>query len=173
MKTLSEQLSRYAEYHRHPKNIATHFVGIPLIVAAVTVLLSRVSVDVGGWAVSAALVCAAAVLAYYVVLDIFLGALMAAMLGLCLWLGTWTAAQPLALWAAIGVGGFIAGWALQFLGHHHEGRKPAFVDDLMGLVIGPLFVLTEALFLLGVRRDLKREIEERAGPTRAWSFVAR
>ena len=41
MKTLVDHLSQYASYHRDPRNIATHFVGIPLIVLAVTILLSR------------------------------------------------------------------------------------------------------------------------------------
>ncbi len=27
---------------------------------------------------------------------------------------------------------FVIGWAIQFVGHHYEGRKPAFVDDVTG-----------------------------------------
>ncbi len=41
MKTLVDHLSQYASYHRDSRNIVTHFVGIPLIVLAVAVLLSR------------------------------------------------------------------------------------------------------------------------------------
>ena len=48
MKTVGEQLAQYAAYHRDARNIATHFVGIPLIVLAVTVLLSGVRGPVGG-----------------------------------------------------------------------------------------------------------------------------
>ena len=55
---------------------------------------------------------------------------------------------------------------IQFIGHFYEGRKPAFVDDLVGLVIGPLFVVAEAGFLLGLRRALQHEIEARVGPVR-------
>ena len=47
-----------------------------------------------------------------------------------------------------------------------EGRKPAFVDDVIGLVIGPLFVVAELVFALGLRRDLHAAITERAGPVR-------
>ncbi|MFO6383209.1 hypothetical protein ACLBYN_62435, partial [Pseudomonas aeruginosa] len=39
------------------------------------------------------------------------------------------------------------------------------VDDLSGLIVGPLFVLAELAFLLGLRGDVQREVEERAGPT--------
>ncbi len=42
MRTARELLSQYAEYHRDRRNIATHFVGIPLIVFSVAVLLARV-----------------------------------------------------------------------------------------------------------------------------------
>ena len=41
MKTLTDHLAQYAAYHRDRRNIATHFIGIPLIVVAVAVLLSR------------------------------------------------------------------------------------------------------------------------------------
>ena len=43
-------------------------------------------------------------------------------------------------------------------------KKPAFVDDIMGLAIGPLFVLAELSFELGLRSALKDEIERRSGP---------
>ncbi|MNU04894.1 hypothetical protein D3C72_2495040 [compost metagenome] len=56
------------------------------------------------------------------------------------------------------------GWAIQFVGHHYEGRKPAFVDDLSGLIIGPLFVVAELGFLLGMRPALKQAIERNVGP---------
>ncbi len=66
---------------------------------------------------------------------------------------------------------------LQFIGHHYEGKKPAFVDDIMGLAIGPLFVLAglaigplfvlaELSFELGLRSALKEEIERRSGPVK-------
>ena len=38
MKSLVDHLSQYAAYHRDPRNIASHFIGIPLIVVAVAVL---------------------------------------------------------------------------------------------------------------------------------------
>ena len=57
MKTLVDQLGQYAEYHRDRRNIATHFVGIPLIVVAVAVLLSRPGTAAFGlWLSPAALV---------------------------------------------------------------------------------------------------------------------
>jgi uncharacterized membrane protein YGL010W len=64
------------------------------------------------------------------------------------------------------VGLFVGGWIVQFVGHAYEGRKPAFVDDVIGLMIGPLFVLAELLFIAGLRKPLQAEIERRVGPVR-------
>ncbi|API87349.1 DUF962 domain-containing protein [Francisella uliginis] len=36
---------------------------------------------------------------------------------------------------------FIIGWALQFYGHHLEGKKPSFLKDIQFLLIGPLWVI--------------------------------
>ena len=60
----------------------------------------------------------------------------------------------------------MVGWIIQFLGHYWEGRKPAFVDDLVGLLIGPLFVAAEVGFAMGLRLEVQRAIEARVGPTR-------
>jgi uncharacterized membrane protein YGL010W len=70
-----------------------------------------------------------------------------------------------ASWLAWGVGSFVIGWVIQFIGHWYEGRKPAFVDDLVGLLVGPMFVTAEAMFMLGWNKPLLAEIERRAGPT--------
>ncbi|MDI9730509.1 DUF962 domain-containing protein, partial [Stutzerimonas stutzeri] len=53
---------------------------------------------------------------------------------------------------------------MQFVGHYFEGRKPAFVDDLSGLIIGPLFVAAELGLMLGLREPLRLAIEARVGP---------
>lgn len=168
MKTLEQHLTQYAACHRDYRNIATHFVGIPLIVAAVAVLLSRPAFTLAGVTLSPALLAALVSIVYYLVLDIGFGLIMAALLGLAVTLGAWSAAQSTTLWLVIGLGAFSVGWVLQFVGHYYEGRKPAFVDDLMGLMIGPLFVLAELAFALGLRASLRRDIEAVVGPTR-WS----
>ena len=165
MKTLVEHLSQYAEYHRDRRNIATHFVGIPLIVLAVAELLSRPGLEVAGlWLSPAALVAAAAAI-FYLRLDLRYGLLMSVLLLLSLWFGAALAVQSTTLWLSVGVALFVVGWIIQFDGHYYEGRKPAFVDDLMGLLVGPLFVAAELGFLLGLRKDIERAVEERAGPT--------
>jgi len=165
MKTLVDQLGQYAEYHRDRRNIATHFVGIPLIVVAVAVLLSRPGTGAFGlWLSPAALVSLASAL-YYFRLDLRYGLVMAVLLAISLWIGAAFAVQGTATWLGVGLGLFVVGWIIQFVGHYFEGRKPAFVDDLTGLIIGPLFVVAELGFLLGLRKDVERAVEKHAGPT--------
>jgi uncharacterized membrane protein YGL010W len=164
MKTLTDQLANYAAYHRDRRNIATHFVGIPMIVLAVTILLARPALDLAGLPVSVATVAALAAAIYWLTLDRRYGLVMAVLLAGCLAVAQALAAGPLATWAAAGIGLFVVGWIFQFVGHFWEGRKPAFVDDLTGLVIGPLFVVAEAGFLLGLRPELQAAIEARAQP---------
>jgi uncharacterized membrane protein YGL010W len=174
MKSLHDQLANYAAYHRDVRNIATHFVGIPMIVLAVVTLLSRPWVAVGmpggtgadTLALSPALLCALASTLYYLRLDLRLGLLMGALLAVALQVGHQLAVLPTGPWLAWGLGLFFVGWVFQFVGHYWEGRKPAFVDDLIGLIIGPLFVVTEALFMMGLLKGLQQGIEAQVGPVR-------
>ena len=164
MKSLVDHLSQYAAYHRDPRNIASHFIGIPLIVVAVAVLLSRPQWGTG-W-ISPAVLVAMASAWFYLRLEVRLGVLMTVLLGLCIWAGQALAQQSTLVWLASGIGMFVVGWAIQFVGHYYEGRKPAFVDDVTGLIVGPLFVVVELAFLLGMRRELKEQIEARVGGVR-------
>ncbi|MBD9426166.1 DUF962 domain-containing protein [Pseudomonas sp. PDM15] len=165
MKTLVDHLGQYAEYHRDRRNILSHFIGIPMIVVAVAVLLSRPGWDIAGLWLSPALLTALAAGVFYLRLDLRFGLLMSALLGLCLWAGAALAQQSTLIWLSGGLGLFVVGWIIQFIGHYYEGRKPAFVDDLMGLVVGPLFVVAELGFLLGLRPEVQEAVEQRAGPT--------
>ena len=166
MKSLVDHLSQYASYHRDPRNIASHFIGIPLIVVAVAVLLSRPQWALGGLWISPAVVVALASAWFYLRLEMKLGVLMTVLMGLSVWAGHVLAQQSTMVWLSSGLTMFVVGWVIQFVGHHYEGRKPAFVDDISGLVVGPLFVVAELAFLLGMRQELKQEIELRAGVVR-------
>lgn len=169
MKTGVEQLTKYAAYHRDKRNIATHFIGVPMIVLAVVILSSRPQ---WGTPLSSALLLSPALILalvtglYYFKLDFKLGVVMAIFLSGCLAVAQGLASSSTTVWLAWGLGLFVVGWAFQFVGHFYEGKKPAFVDDLLGLIIGPLFVAAEAAFLLGTRKDLQQQIEATVGPTR-------
>lgn len=164
MKTLVENLSQYAAYHRDPRNITTHFIGVPMILLAVVILLSRPYVELGGLALSPALLLALVSAVFYLRLDLRFGIVMSIQLGLSVAVAAAVAAAPTMFWLTSGLGLFIIGWVIQFIGHYYEGRKPAFVDDVMGLMIGPLFVVAELAFLCGLRKELQGQIDSVSGP---------
>lgn len=165
MKSIEEQLARYKSVHLNQKNINTHFIGVPLIVFAVTLMLGTLSFelamdDLMGIALTLhftlAMVLFVGVALYYLVLHRLLA------LGMLVYiLANLFAAQLLSdteglLYIAIGL--FVVGWVIQFLGHYYEKAKPAFVDDLSQFLIGPLFLMAEVYFMLGFQSELKARI---------------
>ncbi|MDA6066721.1 DUF962 domain-containing protein [Idiomarina abyssalis] len=161
MKNIVDHLAQYAAYHRSRKNVATHIVGIPMIVVGIISLLSRPALPLDYLLITPASLVVLAAVIFYIRLDIKLGLLMTVMLWLSLAIGRDIAALPTMLWLSWGIGLFVVGWIFQFIGHYFEGRKPAFVDDIMGLAIGPLFVVAEVVFILGFRKDLKAAVEQK------------
>jgi uncharacterized membrane protein YGL010W len=166
MASLVDRLASYAEYHRDKRNIATHFVGIPMILVGTQATLAKIGIG----PVNAAVGATALAARYYRALDPQYGAAMGYVLAATCAAGSAIAAMPLPIWAPTAAGLFVGGWALQFVGHMFEGRKPAFLDDLRGLLDGPLFLIAEAAFALGLSPELRDEVERRAGPAR-WGRV--
>ena len=165
MKPLVDQLSQYASYHRDRRNIATHLVGVPMIVLGIQALLGRPAVAIHGLPLTVAALSTLASVVYYVALDRRYGAVMAVLLAASLWLGAQIAAMSTVAWLLVWAGLFVLGWIVQFIGHAFEGKKPAFVDDLVGLLMGPLFIVAEVGFALGLRDEVRETVERRAGRT--------
>ena len=166
MKTLTDHLAQYAAYHRDPRNISTHFVGVPMIVLAVATLLSGASFDLGTISISLAMLVTAATCIFYFRLDFRFGVIMTALLAITLIVANWLASLSTSNWLMAGIGLFVIGWIIQFVGHYYEGKKPAFVDDLVGLLVGPLFLVAEVAFALNLRLDVKEAVESRVGKVR-------
>ena len=166
MRAATDLLSQYAAYHRDQRNIASHFIGVPMIVFAVGVLLARPAFMLGGLALSPAWIAFGLAAAWYLTRgNLVLGAAVSACVGALMLIAHQVAYGGIASWLGWGVGMFVAGWLIQFVGHWYEGKKPAFVDDLVGLLVGPMFVTAEAMFMLGWNKRLLAEIERRTGPT--------
>ena len=91
---------------------------------------------------------------------------MTALLVATLMIANWLAGLTTASWLTAGIGLFVVGWVIQFVGHYFEGKKPAFVDDIVGLLVGPLFLVAEVAFALGLRREVQEAVEARAGKVR-------
>jgi uncharacterized membrane protein YGL010W len=135
-------------------------------VFAVGVLLAKPAFALAGLALTPAWLAFALAAAWYLTRgNLQLGVAVSGAVGVLIGLAHHVGGSGTAAWLAWGIGFFVVGWAIQFVGHWYEGRKPAFVDDIVGLLVGPMFVTAEALFALGWGKELLAEIERRAGPT--------
>ena len=116
-------------------------VGITLIVFGTLVMLHAVRLF-GPWTAGEAAVAAGSL--YYLSLDVPLGlAAAAALVALDL------AARPVPRWGW-GAAAFVAGWIFQGIGHAvYEKKSPAFFRNLVHLLVGPAYLVNEAL---GIRR---------------------
>ncbi len=149
------QLASYASVHRSGRNKATHFVGIPLIVFSLLLILTLWRIHPFDREVSMALVVAIVAVLGWMALDLGVGLIMAALMA-----PTWYAAEALA--GALGPSStviafavlFVGGWVLQFLGHHYEGKRPALLDNIFQGFVGPMFLVAETLVASGYRADL-------------------
>lgn len=162
----SELMVRYASDHRDQRNIATHMVGVPMLVFGVGVLLARAHVGPGDPGLSLAwMAWGLATLWYLSRGHLLLGLAVSALSAVLFGLAHLASAGSMTLWLGWGLGFFVVGWFIQWLGHYYEGKKPSFADELSGLLVGPMFITAEALFALGMARPLLHEVERRAGPT--------
>jgi uncharacterized membrane protein YGL010W len=173
MKTLEEQMSFYAAYHQDPRNKATHFLGVPMIIVSLLVPLSWLKMQAGPLEITAAIAFAGAVLLYYVFLDALLAVGTAIFFALFLVAAEWIARQgAVAGWIGFGVL-FVGGWITQLVGHVFEGRKPALADNLFQIFIAPIFLCAELAFAIGYKPRLHAAVQERALRLRASTADAR
>jgi len=152
-----EQMAMYSAYHHHPRNRATHFIGIPAI--ALSLLIVLVWLPLGP--IDAALVFLLAVTVLYFWLDwrvaIPTAVFYAAVYAVAEWIAD---LDRVVAWSAVAAL-FVGGWVFQLVGHAFEGRRPALVDNLFQALVAPMFLTAETLFALGLRRDLETEMEAR------------
>ena len=132
-------LERYGEFHRNPMNKAIHWVCVPLIVWSVLGTLWSVSPVAAYGAIGVMMV-------FYLWLSPPLALGMLGVTALMAW--SLTLLGPQALIVSIAV--FIAAWIGQFIGHILEGRKPAFLEDVRSLLIGPVWLLADLYRRLGI-----------------------
>lgn len=127
--------AEYAAYHRDPRNRRAHAFGIPLIVLGLLGVFHLIPLRVSP--VDPAAAAAIAVLLYYAALDAAGAAVCAVAFALL-----YAVARVLP-WEA-DTAAFIIGWGFQLVGHRLEGNKPKFLENLVYLLIGPLYFFREA-----------------------------
>ena len=139
---LENLLNEYASDHTHPKNIATHKIGVPLVLFHIIAMLDWIhltpSIVVhtagdGLWALSVGHIFALAVFSWYMTLSVQLGLYVAIASLACF------AIAPYTSWAVV-IGITVVAWFLQILGHAvYEKKSPAFLRNLIQILVGPLF----------------------------------
>jgi uncharacterized membrane protein YGL010W len=139
MRDIRTLFADYAAYHQTKGNKWFHRFGIPLIMLTLLGMLARVGTSVAGVRIDLAMLLIVVAEAVYLILDWRLGAVMLAVSVGFYFLGAWL---PLWLNAAL----FILGWIFQFLGHSvYEKRNPAFLNNLLHLLVGPLWILNDVV----------------------------
>ncbi len=130
--TKARLFGEYAAYHSDPRNRLCHAFGIPLIILGLLGLTALVRIG----PIDLAVVLALLTLIYYATIDVR-GAFISLLIFAALYaLGTklpWT----------ISAGAFVLGWAFQLVGHRLEGTKPKFLENLIYLLVGPLYIFNE------------------------------
>jgi uncharacterized membrane protein YGL010W len=140
MNRVDTLLAEYGSFHRARGNLICHAFGIPLIVYGILAMLREIPLPLRGW--TAAEVAVAAALLYYVRLDLPLGLALFVPIAV-LDIGARAAAN----WK-LGVAAFAVGWVFQGIGHaRYEKNAPAFLRNLVHLLIGPLFLVNELLHI--------------------------
>ena len=135
-------LQHYGLSHTHPVNEVIHFVAIPAIMLSLNGLLFALHPAL-------VLVLIAGSLVYYARLSWPFTLCMLLLSSVMLALVDAMSVAGILVPASVGI--FVAAWIFQFIGHHLEGKKPSFFEDLQYLLVGPLFVLSKAFERLNVR----------------------
>ena len=142
MRDLNHWLASYAESHQNPTNKAIHKICVPAIMFSLLGILWSIpvpevfqSIAFLNWATLFALAC----MVFYFSLSLKFSFAMIAIL-FVMFTGVYFLDQALPLlWTSVTI--FVIAWIGQFIGHKIEGKKPSFFEDLVFLLIGPLWVL--------------------------------
>lgn len=139
---LDKYFQNYASHHRTPGNKITHYVGIPIIVMSTLGLLATIElggIQAGIFQLDVGVLLWAVGLIWYFTLDWKL-ALLFGPVALGLYFLGRGIPTPVN-WAI-----FVFGWIVQFIGHYvYEKQSPAFFDNLMHLLIGPLWIFARMI----------------------------
>lgn len=138
MKPIGQWFDEYSESHRNRTNKLLHWICVPLITFSVLGMLWSLHPLAAGVVVVLAL-------AFYLMLSWQLALAMLGLSALTLWV---LSLMPMTFWPSVGI--FVLAWIGQFIGHHIEGKKPSFFQDIQFLMIGPVWLLGFVFRRLGL-----------------------
>lgn len=147
-KTASEYIQEYSMYHQSRQNRLIHMVGIPLIMISVLGMLDYATLfKIWGFPLTLGTVLLTGANLFYLSIHKRLGLVM-----LPISLAMYVLAVQFVFMVNLGI--FVAGWIIQLYGHKvYEKKAPAFVDNFIHLLIGPLFILNEFVKFEPIRTE--------------------
>ena len=160
MRKIDTLFAAYGESHQTAFNRKIHYFCVPAIFFSLLGLLYLIPVyklfvpiiglDIAKH-INVATIAIIISTIYYFSLSIRLGMSMFVLLVLALGLiHVLELNQFMPLWLSMLVI-FVVAWIGQFIGHHHEGKKPSFFEDLQFLLVGPAWTLKHLYDRLGIR----------------------
>jgi uncharacterized membrane protein YGL010W len=157
MRQIDILLSQYGESHQNGINKFIHWICVPAIMFSIFGLLYAIPfpfVEEKSWALNWGGIALFLVLMYYIKLSIpmFIGFIG---IGSLMLVGNQIIYESLGnsnlnlLYASLATFGIA--WVFQFIGHHIEGKKPSFIDDVQFLLVGPAWLMHFVFKKLGVK----------------------
>ena len=145
-KDIFDWLNEYSKYHKNQTNKIIHWFCIPLIMLSLFGLLSiphmQINLFNAVYNINLTHVLIIGSIIFYVRLSITItiGMLLISigLINIVDYLDAYKEIYLLYFYTIL----FIFSWAIQFIGHKIEGKKPAFIKDLKFLLIGPAWLLS-------------------------------
>lgn len=138
MRTADQWLDEYALTHQNPVNQRIHTIAVPLIFWSIIAALATLP--------PLTLIALLPAFTFYFALGYRYGFVMVLLTGCSLML-----TYAMMIWGLpvlyIATAVFVLAWIAQFYGHKVEGKKPSFLNDILFLLIGPLWTLKKLRLL--------------------------
>ncbi len=159
---LMDMLTGYAAAHQHPVNIAVHLIGIPTIMLGVFIPMTWLDVEVAGIKVNLAQICLFAMFMFYLTLDRIFAAVFFVFAIAIAEIAAFLGSYPLSTAAIMAAMAFFGGYTAQFIGHAIEKSMPVLLKHpVQANLAAPFFTIVEVFNLLGLRKALFTEVQQR------------
>lgn len=164
MRNATELLVAQARRHRDRRNLATHWIGVPMVIGALGMLASGLKLRLDAGAVTLAWLVYLPIALWWTSRQLTLGLFSALWVAVLVVMAQAVPQTPAAAWLGWALVLFGTGCMLQVLGHWYEGRRAAPEGWIAGMAATPLFLSAELLFSLGWNPVLRSSVEAEAGP---------
>lgn len=133
-KNIHDWLNEYGVSHQNPTNKLIHWICVPAIVFSIIGIIATMHSYLLYGVLAAGLI-------YYFMLSAKLAIASLPLTALYLF-GVLSIITYSEHPVYIFIGIFVTAWIGQFIGHHIEGKRPSFIEDLQFLFIGPIWLLS-------------------------------